>query len=43
MIKPSNINNVTKIHPEPSSRDTDNVNEILSNLKLIDRFIYYSE
>ncbi|CAD8079342.1 unnamed protein product [Paramecium sonneborni] len=43
MIKHSNMTNATKIHPEPSSRDVENVNEILSNLKLIDRFIYYSE
>lgn len=35
--------NLSKIHPEPSSRDCENVNEILSNLKLIDRFIYYCE
>ncbi|CAD8163602.1 unnamed protein product [Paramecium pentaurelia] len=43
MIQPSTNMNVSKIHPEPSSRDYENVNDILSNLKLVDRFIYYSE
>ncbi|CAD8175082.1 unnamed protein product [Paramecium octaurelia] len=43
MIQPSTNMNVSKIHPEPSSRDCENVNEILSNLKLVDRFIYYCE
>ncbi|CAD8055940.1 unnamed protein product [Paramecium primaurelia] len=43
IIKPSTNTNVSKIHPDPSSRDSENVNEILSNLKLVDRFIYYSE
>ncbi|CAD8154760.1 unnamed protein product [Paramecium octaurelia] len=43
IIKPSTNTNVSKIHPDPSSRDSENINEILSNLKLVDRFIYYSE
>ncbi|CAK76421.1 unnamed protein product (macronuclear) [Paramecium tetraurelia] len=43
IIKPSTNTNASKIHPDPSSRDSENINEILSNLKLVDRFIYYSE